>query len=253
LRREMERLGTDSPLFTPEPEPGPLTLLIAGQPNAGKSSLINALSGRARAVVSPLPCEAGFPVHALEEETVGELALVDSPGLEGPPDNAWLREAARADLVVWVAAAHRADRAVDQQALQTIRERTNSNFRERRSPVILVLTHADRLDPAPEWAPPYDPYDGTRPKERAMRASRDAICTSLDFPADLAVPVMIRNPEQPWNLDEFWQVVHANLPSARQSRLERLLLRRSRLEGVSDAVRTLPGLVKQLASTLKNV
>lgn len=250
LHREMEGLGSDSPVFTPEPESGPLTLLIAGQPNTGKSSLINALSGRSRAVVSPLTCEAAFSVHALEEETAGELALVDSAGLEGPPDKAWLREAARADLVVWVAAAHRADRAVDQQVLQRLRERSQSNFRERRSPVILVLTHVDRLDPAPEWSPPYDPDQGTRPKERAMRASRDAICTSLDFPTDRAVSVMVRDPEQPWNLDEFWQIVHENLTSARQSRLERLLLRRSRLEGVGDAVRTLPGLVKHLASTL---
>lgn len=251
LRREMDRLGSDSPLIPSEPESGPLTLLIAGQPNVGKSSLINALSGRARAIVSPLPCEAGFTVHALEEETAGDLVLVDSDGLEGPPSKAWLREAARADLVVWVAAAHRADRAVDQQALQSLRERTESNFKERRAPVILVLTHADRLNPAPEWAPPYDPEQGNRPKERSMRASRDAICASLDFPFNLAVSVVIRDPEQPWNLDGFWRVVHENLSSARRSRLERLLLRRSRLEGVSDAVRTLPGLVKQLHATLK--
>lgn len=251
FRREADRLESDSPVLNREPEAGPLTLLIAGQPNAGKSSLINALSGRARAVAGPLPREAGFPAYALEEETAGELALVDSPGLEGPPDNAWQREAARADLVVWVAAAHRADRAVDQRALQSLRERTGANFRERRSPILLVLTHVDRLDPAPEWSPPYDPYEGTRPKERAMRASRGAICASLDFPTEQAVPVMVRDPEEAWNLEDFWRAAYENLPAARQARLERLLTRRGRLEGVRDAVRTLPGVVKQLGSALR--
>ncbi len=246
LRREMKQLTPEIPVLPPEPATGPLTLLITGKPNAGKSSFINALSGTSRILVSPLPCEAGFTPYALEEETAGELILIDSPGLEGPPGNEWMREAARADLVIWVAAAHRADRAVDQQVLQALRAHYAKAFRSRRAPILLVLTHCDRLDPVSEWSPSYDTVKGTRPKEQNIQAALGTACQALGIVTERATPVMVRDPEKGWNLETFWTAVHANLSSARQARLERLMLRRSRMEGVSDAVRTLPGLIKRL-------
>lgn len=251
LRRDPAQLASDSPDLSAEPETGPLTLLVAGQPNAGKSSLINALSGRARAVVSPLPCETGFTAHALENETAGELVLVDSPGLTDAPDKAWLREAARADVVVWVAAAHRADRAVDQTALRALRTRHEQDLRARRAPVVLALTHADRLDPAAEWDPPYNPEKGKRPKEQTFRAARAAACEVLGVPSNQTALLVTRDPESPWNLEAFWTAIHAALPDARRTRLERLLTQRGRLDGVSATVRTLPGLVRQLKTTFK--
>jgi predicted GTPase len=250
LRREMDRLASDTPAPAAEPDTGPLTLLVAGQPNAGKSSLINALSGRDRAVVSPLPCAADFTAYALEQETAGDLVILDSPGLTAAPGREWIREAARADLILWVAAAHRADRAADQAALAALRTQSEIEFRKRRAPMLLVLTHADRLDPAAEWNPPYDPDHGTRPKEKTLRAARDAAAKLLGFPAERILPVMVRNHETAWNLETLWQAVHRNLPAARRARLERLLLRRSRLEGIRDTARTLPGLLKQFKNSL---
>jgi tRNA modification GTPase len=61
---------------------------LVGRPNAGKSTLLNALAGRARAVVSPL---AGTTRDALSAEVLlpgGRVRLVDLAGLGGADDPA---------------------------------------------------------------------------------------------------------------------------------------------------------------------
>src|SRR4030095_4688678 len=134
---------------------------------------------RERAVVSPLPATAGFAAYALDDETAGALRLVDSQGLSAAPSDAFLKQVATSDLVIWVVAAHRADRAVDQAALRTIFSWFDEHPASRRLPWILVLSRADRLSPAGEWMPPYDVGGGTRAKEAAIRAALSAARTSL--------------------------------------------------------------------------
>ncbi|MDH3583223.1 MAG: 50S ribosome-binding GTPase [Phycisphaerae bacterium] len=89
-------------------------VVLAGPPNAGKSTLFNALLGRERAVTSPV---AGTTRDVLVEaltlgEPVGEILLVDIAGLDEPAsglDRAMQEAAAatldQADLVVWMQAA----------------------------------------------------------------------------------------------------------------------------------------------------
>jgi tRNA modification GTPase len=65
-------------------------VVLAGPPNAGKSTLFNALLGRRRAIVSPV---AGTTRDALEEELdlsadapgAGTVILIDLAGLDEPP------------------------------------------------------------------------------------------------------------------------------------------------------------------------
>jgi len=83
--------------------------VIVGEPNAGKSSLLNQLVGRDRALVSPEP---GTTRDYLEERIlVGPhaLRLVDTAGLNLTPSSLekrgidkTLEQAAEADLVLWV-------------------------------------------------------------------------------------------------------------------------------------------------------
>jgi len=251
LRREMEALESDAPDSSPEIDPGPLTILLGGAPNSGKSSLLNALSGRERAVADALPRGDGLTAYALEHETAGELRILDGPGLQGVPSADWLRQASRADAVIWVAAAHRADRRSDQEALRAFRHFFEKNPRRRRPPLLLALTHADKLDPAREWAPPYDECKGTRPKERSMRAAREAACALLDISPDRSALVLCENPSDAWNLEELWARLHAALPAARQARLERILTRRGSLDGLRDTANSLPGLVRQIRGRMK--
>ncbi len=87
----------------------PWQVVIAGAPNVGKSSLLNALAGYQRSVVSPTPGTTrdvvttllafdGWPVEAAD--TAG---LRDRPGeLEGQGIERARRAAASADLTLWV-------------------------------------------------------------------------------------------------------------------------------------------------------
>jgi tRNA modification GTPase len=88
--------------------------VILGEPNAGKSSLLNRLLGRERALVSPEP---GTTRDYLEERVlVGShaLRLIDTAGLNVSPTSLekrgiekTLEQAAEADLFLWVIDASR--------------------------------------------------------------------------------------------------------------------------------------------------
>ncbi len=105
-------LGRLADLLAPAREALPVpTVVLAGAPNAGKSTLFNALLGWDRAIVTPAP---GTTRDAVSETTLlaGRLIrLVDTAGLRGTEDEAERlgveaagRAAAAADLVLLVAA-----------------------------------------------------------------------------------------------------------------------------------------------------
>ena len=87
-------------------------VVLAGPPNAGKSAVFNALLGRSRAIVSPVPGTTRDYVEA--EMVLGsqEVVLVDTAGLREGADVVEEAGIARsrdqidgADLVVWIEAA----------------------------------------------------------------------------------------------------------------------------------------------------
>ena len=84
-----------------------VTVVLAGPPNAGKSSLLNALAGESRVIVSDTPGTTRDAVDVLLEHDPWPLRLVDTAGLRDGADpverlgievsTRWL---ARADVVV---------------------------------------------------------------------------------------------------------------------------------------------------------
>ena len=84
-------------------------LVIAGPPNAGKSSLVNALAGEARAIVTAIPGTTRDLVEVPLSIAGIPLTLVDTAGLRHTDEEVERigiglaeREIARADLLLWL-------------------------------------------------------------------------------------------------------------------------------------------------------
>jgi GTP-binding protein Era len=78
-------MSETSPEAAPVP-PAPRCGLVAvvGAPNAGKSTLVNALAGTKVTIVSPKPQTTRFRVRAVLIEGEAQIVLVDTPGIFAP-------------------------------------------------------------------------------------------------------------------------------------------------------------------------
>ncbi|WP_237217807.1 GTPase, partial [Falsiroseomonas oryziterrae] len=101
----------------------PVRIAVLGQVNAGKSSTANAMAGAVLAETGPTPTPGGAREWEIRADGRPAVLLVDTPGLDGtePIRAAALATAARADAIVWVAAATQPARAADVEALQALR------------------------------------------------------------------------------------------------------------------------------------
>ena len=129
-----------------------ITVVIAGQPNAGKSSLLNALAGAELAIVTPIAGTTrdvvsqsiqieGVPLHVVD--TAG-LRDSDDPVEKIGIDRAWDRIAG-ADAVLFLHDLSRAQEADYQAGDAAIRERLAAHL----SPAVPVLDVWNKQDVAP--------------------------------------------------------------------------------------------------------
>src|ERR1700722_2287338 len=85
------------------------TVVIAGPPNVGKSTLMNALAGRDVAITSPIPGTTRDLIEVFLDLRGYPVILVDTAGIRESPDSiereggarAW-RQAQSADLMLWL-------------------------------------------------------------------------------------------------------------------------------------------------------
>ena len=208
----------------PAPQgPVPVRILMAGQVNAGKSSLTNALLGSVQSPVSELPTPGGIKEFRITARSDLDLVVLDTPGLDAIGGNQQLlRDAcASVDLIVWVVQANQPARTPDMAALKDIRDWFASRPEVKPPPMVLVMTHVDRLGPAREWMPPYDIAQAGAGKAGNIRQALEQVGTLLAFGDQPMVPVALRPHEAPYNLPALWSAIGVSLGQAQLTALDR--------------------------------
>jgi GTP-binding protein Era len=126
------------------------TFVLAGRPNAGKSTLLNALVGQPLAITSPKPQSTRLPVVGLRTEEDTQFIFIDPPGLLEP---GYLLQEAMLDLA--------SDRLQQSDAVLFLRpvteappapgEPVHPALAGLDKPLLIVLTKADLAEgrPAP--------------------------------------------------------------------------------------------------------
>jgi uncharacterized protein len=222
--QERDMAGIAAPL-------APVRIVLIGQVNAGKSSLLNALAQETRCAVGPLPVTLGVAEYLLELEGRPIVTLVDLPGFDERAESAseLQGQADRADLITWVASATQPARGPDRKRLDDIRAWANAQLARRPAPILLALTHIDELRPAAEWMPPYDITAPNGPKALAIRAAMNAAARALDLGVDAVVPVAMPPGRETYNLDALWARIAVELDEAKLVQLDRLRSGQQRL------------------------
>lgn len=224
LRAAQERDAADvaSPV-------APVRIMLIGQVNAGKSSLVNALAREIRCAVGPVPTTSRATEYRLEVEGSPVVSVVDMPGLDQSVEPEFRTQVARSDLILWVASATQPARDLDYQALENIRSGAEAQLARRAPPILLALTHIDQLSPASEWTPPYNIAEPEGPKARRIRAAVDAVARVLRLSANAIVPVAMPLHGEPYNIDALWARIAVEVDEAKLVQLDRLRLAQRRL------------------------
>jgi tRNA modification GTPase len=136
LRRQLEGRAVSDRVFR---------AVLTGRPNAGKSSLFNALAGKAAALVSPEPgTTRDYLIRRLNLEGV-PVELVDTAGLRAAVDvievhsqSLGREQAERADLILLCVEAERTPTAEERHFLE-----------QTEPPAMGITTKCDRAEPFP--------------------------------------------------------------------------------------------------------
>jgi len=208
---------------------------VLGQVKAGKSSLINALIGEAKATVDALPVEHTGTKYRLGLRGGGSVELLDTRGYgqEGPSEAEFedaVTAACDADLILLVVPARNPARKQDLDLLDRLRTWFASRPALRMPPVVAAVNQIDQLTPAAEWKPPYDWRSGARPKEANIRDCVLAVRETFGPRIVDAVPVCALEKECTGIAEELTPALATQLTDARGA----ALLRVFHAEGAAD-------------------
>lgn len=146
---------------------------IVGEPNVGKSTLLNALVGEHLAIVSPKPQATREPVVGIRTEGDTQLIFLDQPGLLEPEYllHRAMREAVAASLANADAVLHLLPPGAPYVALETLAPEIPLGGRPR----LVVRSQADR---APDTPPD---EEGGYPVLAVSATTRSGLAPLLDW------------------------------------------------------------------------
>ncbi|MGH2349117.1 MAG: GTPase Era [bacterium] len=126
---------------------------IVGRPNAGKSALLNRLTGQTLAIVTPVPQTTRARLQGIVTLPTAQIVLVDTPAFHEPRQRLGARmvedvrgAAEDADIILWVVDASVPPTRDD--------ELVAAALRAARSPIVLALNKIDRLRRGEAAGPP---------------------------------------------------------------------------------------------------
>ena len=169
---------------------------VLGAPNAGKSTLVNALVGQKVAIVSPKAQTTRARLMGIALEGSSQIMLVDTPGIFAPS-----RRLDRAMVKAAWEGAEGADRLVlviDSAArLGAKAEQVIAGIEGRREPLVLVLNKVDLADKGALLALAAGLSDRLRPEAVFFISA-----TTGEGVADLKRHLAQAMPEGPWHFPE---------------------------------------------------
>ncbi len=206
----------------------PLRILVIGQVNAGKSSLINALSAEMQAIVDVVPQTEAIHPYVLDKNSLTKAVILDTLGYQETEQplralKSLLDAIPRTDLILLVRSAINVAGGADKAVLDQLSTRFREATEEAPPPVIVALSHIDRLRPFREWSPPYDVVAPDSAKAQSIKAAMEITAQQLGIDIDRIVPLNLKS-GQLYNVEEgLLPAILQNLESATRLKYLRCL------------------------------
>lgn len=223
---ELERQWRRS--LPPSATPLPVRVLVVGQVNAGKSSLVNALLGDTQCEVSVVPTTTRVSEFRVCPKDGPDILVVDTPGLDDSTISVEVlkKHAAESDIVLWAVAASNPARDIDRRALQALESYFTANPKLIRPPILGAATQIDRLPPRREWSPPYNLDFPDSDKADSIRNALTHVRNDLAPHVDVLVPICLKSEggsAKPYNIEAVWVALALMVPDGRRAALRRML------------------------------